>query len=135
MPVDLLAVEENFAPGSGVNADDGAADGGLSGAGFARDGNVLAVFHAEIDVFERLDRRAAKARRVDLAQAVHFENLHKKMPPVKVSAPSISRQASRRHRFRLHFPAAVLQFCKTSDPRARRRTQQVSVHRFSHHQQ
>ena len=59
----------------------------------------------------------------------------RKMPPVKVSAPSISRQASRRHRFRLHFPAAVLQFCKTSDPRARRRTQQVSVHRFSHHQQ
>ena len=52
-PVDLLAVEEDFAPGSGVNADDGAADGGLSGAGFAHQTEGLTLINMEGYVIHR----------------------------------------------------------------------------------
>ena len=75
---EVFAVEQHLAGGRLVEPGEDIQERGLAGAGFAHDGDVFAVFHAEIDVFERLDRRAAKARRVDLAQAVHFENLHKK---------------------------------------------------------
>ena len=52
-PVDLLAVKEDFAAGSGVNADDGAADGGLSGAGFTNQTEGLALINVEGYVIHR----------------------------------------------------------------------------------
>ena len=46
-PIDFLAVEENFPPGSGVDADDGPANGGLAGAGLAHQAEGLALVDVE----------------------------------------------------------------------------------------
>ena len=52
----LFALVIDCAGGAGVDADDGAADGGLAGAGFAHEGEGLALINVEADVFDGLER-------------------------------------------------------------------------------
>ena len=53
---DLLSLVIDGARGAGVDADDGATDGGLSGAGLAHEGEGLALINVEADVFDGLER-------------------------------------------------------------------------------
>ena len=50
MAIDLLAFEEDVAAGSRVDAADGAANGGLAGAGLADQREGLALVDVEIDM-------------------------------------------------------------------------------------
>ena len=59
--IDLLAVKRHRTGGGGVDADDGAADGGLAGAGFAHQPERLALKDVEGDAVDGGEGMAAGA--------------------------------------------------------------------------
>ena len=60
--VDLLAVKQDFAAGGGVDADDGTADGGLTGAGLAHQTEGFTLIDVEGDLIHRGEGMAAGAK-------------------------------------------------------------------------
>src|SRR5699024_9373103 len=61
LAVDLAALEQDLAPGSGVDAGDGTADGGLARARLAHQGERLALVDVEVDVVDGHELLAPRA--------------------------------------------------------------------------
>ena len=78
-------VEQHRAGGGLVERGENVQKRRFAAAALAHDGDILAGFDGEVDIFERLDLAAAKARGVGLLKTGNSQDLHEMTPFKRVS--------------------------------------------------
>ena len=78
-------VEQHRAGGWLVERGENVQKRRFAAAALAHDGDILAGFDGEVDIFERLDLAAAKARGVGLLKTGNSQDLHEMTPFKRVS--------------------------------------------------